>query len=260
MTENRHGGKRSDSVCVLVSGGIDSCVLLVQMAKRYQKVVPVYIRNGLHWEEAELYWLRQFLERVTHSAIQPLRVLELPMGDVYQSHWSLTGQGVPDQHTDSADVYLPGRNLILFCKTAVFCALNGIQVIALAPLKGNPFTDSSSAFLAQFRKTVEQGLKIHLKILTPFSKRGKAWVLRLGRRLPLEATFSCLRPQRYMHCGVCNKCAERINGFKEAGLADRTTYHQDKFVGKTVPFSTNGGDHSEAQPKRTSGRHRPVRV
>jgi 7-cyano-7-deazaguanine synthase len=48
--------------------------------------------------------------------------------------------------------------------------------------------------------------------------------MRLGRDLPLELTFSCIRPVRDQHCGDCNKCAERQLAFRNAGLADRTPY------------------------------------
>jgi 7-cyano-7-deazaguanine synthase len=46
----------------------------------------------------------------------------------------------------------------------------------------------------------------------------------VGDGLPLELTFSCLRPVGGLHCGRCNKCAERRRGFAEAGLPDPTQY------------------------------------
>ena len=39
----------------------------------------------------------------------------------------------------------------------------------------------------------------------------------LGRGLPLELTFSCISPLRGLHCGHCNKCAERQAAFRDAG-------------------------------------------
>jgi 7-cyano-7-deazaguanine synthase len=48
--------------------------------------------------------------------------------------------------------------------------------------------------------------------------------MRLGRGLPLEQTFSCIRPERDLHCGRCNKCAERRHAFAEADMADPTRY------------------------------------
>ena len=49
-------------------------------------------------------------------------------------------------------------------------------------------------------------------------------VIALGDGLPLELTFSCIRPIDGLHCGVCSKCAERRDGFRDAGRVDRTRY------------------------------------
>jgi 7-cyano-7-deazaguanine synthase len=51
-------------------------------------------------------------------------------------------------------------------------------------------------------------------------------VIKLGASLgvPLELTLSCMQPVDGMHCGTCSKCRERRNGFKDAGVVDRTTY------------------------------------
>jgi 7-cyano-7-deazaguanine synthase len=48
--------------------------------------------------------------------------------------------------------------------------------------------------------------------------------MELGRGLPLELTFSCLRPADQLHCGACNKCAERQAAFQAAGMRDGTRY------------------------------------
>jgi len=46
----------------------------------------------------------------------------------------------------------------------------------------------------------------------------------MGKRLPLEATFSCLNPKGYDHCGECNKCTERKKAFFAVGMTDKTKY------------------------------------
>jgi 7-cyano-7-deazaguanine synthase len=199
--------------------------MLVDLTERYAKVIPLYIRNGLVWEEAELYWLRRFLKAVNRPEIGPLRVLDLPMRDVYGAHWSMTGDAVPDRASGWEEVYLPGRNLILLAKTAVYCGLNNIDAIALGPLKTNLFADSSTEFFSGFQELAQRALNRPLQILTPFSQLSKQEVMERGRRLPLELTFSCLNPRGKMHCGVCNKCAERMAAFSDARLKDRTRYH-----------------------------------
>ena len=202
------------------------------MTKTYSRVVPLFIRNGLFWEKAELYWLEQFLEAISDSKLESLKTLDLPMEDVYQLHWSLTGRDIPDHNSEWSEVYLPGRNLILLSKTVVFCALNQIRSIALGPLKTNLFSDSSASFFSGLEKVAEEALSTPLEILRPFSDKDKTEVLKLGAELPLELTFSCISPQRNLHCGACNKCAERIEAFAEAGISDKTIYFDRDTVEK----------------------------
>jgi len=46
--------KKNSSVCVLVSGGLDSAALVGRLSQTYGAVYPVYIRQGLAWEHVEL--------------------------------------------------------------------------------------------------------------------------------------------------------------------------------------------------------------
>ena len=212
--------------CVLISGGLDSCVLLAHLAQQVRELTPLYVQAGLVWEGIELIWLRRFLARLNYSGLQPLRQLSLPVEDTYQSHWSTTGQAVPGAHTEDSAVYLPGRNLLLLSKAAVYCSLNRIGVIALGLLKGNPFPDATPAFLHGLERLASDALTHPLEILTPFRSLTKTEVVQLGKGLPLELTFSCIRPVGEKHCGGCNKCAERRRSFLEAGVQDRTDYHR----------------------------------
>jgi 7-cyano-7-deazaguanine synthase len=213
-----------DQVCVLMSGGLDSCVLASELSREYLKLFPVYVKGGLYWESVELFWLQKFLSSLKAGAIQPLTILRMPLDDLYQSHWSLTGKQIPAFHSDDRKVYLPGRNILLLSKTAVYCAMNKIQNIALGPLKANPFPDSTPAFFKTMQSALDIGLDTRLTILTPLAKLSKTDVLKKGGGLRLDLTFSCLSPQGYHHCGRCNKCAERILSFRKAGIEDKTVY------------------------------------
>jgi 7-cyano-7-deazaguanine synthase len=66
-----------------------------------------------------------------------------------------------------------------------------------------------------------------VEVRTPFGGMGKIAVMALGNGLPLQHTFSCIAPVGDLHCGRCNKCAERRKAFAEAGMADPTQYHSD---------------------------------
>ena len=109
-------------------------------------------------------------------------------------------------------------------KSSIWCALHGYPTIALGTLKGNPFADSSREFFGDVESLVQTAVDHRLEIATPFSELDKAHVLELGRHLQLQHTFSCINPAAGVHCGRCNKCAERQRAFADASIDDVTTY------------------------------------
>jgi 7-cyano-7-deazaguanine synthase len=216
-----------DALAVLTSGGLDSAVLLAESLRGCAAVYPIYVRTGLYWEAVELQYLRRFLEAVRRPVLEPLAILELPVADLYGPHWSITGQDVPRDDSADDEVYLPGRNVLLLAKAMLWCHLQGVQTLALAVLEANPFPDATPAFFAAFQDAVNQAVEGHVRVVCPYAGLGKVEVVRRGRGLPLELTFSCLRPVEGRHCGRCNKCAERQRAFTAAGVAGRSDYHSE---------------------------------
>jgi 7-cyano-7-deazaguanine synthase len=214
----------SSAVALLFSGGLDSAILLGHLLRQDFRVQPIYVRAGLQWERDEFRAVNSFLAAMACERLAPLVTLEMPMADVYGAHWSTTGRDVPGAETEDDAVYLPGRNAILTVKAAVWCRLNGIGQLALAVLGTNPFGDASPEFFSHLEAALAQAIGGRMRIVRPFSEMVKAEVMELGRGLPLELTFSCIDPQKGLHCGRCNKCAERQEAFRSIEMDDPTTY------------------------------------
>jgi 7-cyano-7-deazaguanine synthase len=214
------------SVLVLSSGGVESCGLVGELLTQFDRVVPFYVQCGFTWERAELRGLRRYLKKIACDALAPLGVAGLPLKDTYPhgSHWGLTGHNAPGFDSEDCAVYLPGRNILLLGKAAVYAALQGIETIALGILKGNPFPDSTPFFLRTLEIALSEGLQSPLTIVTPYVQMSKSEVLERGRTLPLSLSFSCIAPKGFLHCGACNKCAERIRAFRSARITDPTVY------------------------------------
>lgn len=215
---------RPARLAVLVSGGLDSAVLVAEAAAACQAVYPLYVRCGLRWEAEELAHLEQFLAAVATPALKPLQVLDVPTRDVYGDHWSLGGAEVPDALSPDEAVFLPGRNILLLSKAMILAHRLSIPAIALGSLSGNPFSDATPDFLDAFQRLMNEALGSQVRVLRPYARLAKLDVLRRGQHLPLEFSFSCLAPVAGIHCGACNKCAERRRAFAAAGLPDRTRY------------------------------------
>ena len=214
------------TVAVLVSGGLDSAVLVASEAQSHV-VQPIYVSSGLSWEPIEQRFLGRSLgEYNAPHAILPLVLLQLPLADVYPvTHWAVSGRPLAHDASD-ADLYLAGRNITLLAKAGIYCAFAGIGRISMGQLRGNPFPDATPEFFATMARVLSLGLERTFDIAVPFISRTKADVIRLGAslRVPFELTMSCLDPRKAMHCGACNKCRERREAFAVSRVADPTVY------------------------------------
>ncbi len=212
-----------DHIAVLASGGLDSCVLIADLS-RTAEVTPVQVSMGLVWEQAELVALEKFLAATAHPNIRPLVKLALPVQSLYGEHWSVTGRDVPPAGTPDEEVYLPGRNVLLFSIVGIWCSLHNVSTMAIGSLSCNPFPDGTPEFFRAFPSVVGMGLNHPLRVIAPYRGKEKIELISRFAGLPLELTLTCLTPINGSHCGVCSKCGERQQAFQDAGIADPTVY------------------------------------
>ena len=213
---------------VLCSGGLDSAVLLADVARREaaSRVQPIYVSVGLAWEPEEIAMIDRLLVTPPFRGVLPIATLRFDMRDVYPpTHWAIRGEP-PGFDTPDEDVYLEGRNIVLLTKAAVFMARARLTRLYIGPLAGNPFPDATPEFFATMARALSLGLAAAIEIAAPFADMHKAEVIGLGRTLgvPLELTLSCMQPAGGLHCGRCSKCRERRDAFHESGIDDPTSY------------------------------------
>lgn len=211
-------------VLALVSGGVESALLLKVLLAEGHTVIPCYVECGMRWEASERAALEGLLGKMAHERLEALVVLASPVRDCYGEHWALTGLGVPDSSSPDEAVELPGRNLLLISKAALYASRCGADAVALGPLRGNPFPDATEAFFAAIAEAAALALGRRVAVLAPLLNMDKVEVLKRSQGLPLDLTFSCISPSGGLHCGRCNKCAERMRAFAASGLEDPTTY------------------------------------
>lgn len=228
------------AVGLLLSGGLDSSILLGHLLAEREAVQPFYVRSHLVWEHEEFRATELFIRAVATPALRPLVVLDLPIHDVYGAHWATTGCGAPGLDSPDSAVYLPGRNVLLSVKAALWCQLHGIEELALATLAGNPFADATATFFERFQEVLTLAAGRPIRITRPLGAMDKREVMLLGRDLPLGLTFSCIAPVGKLHCGRCNKCAERHQAFDRVGVPDPTCYAQPGWPDHTVPSHLDG--------------------
>lgn len=197
--------------------------MLAELARDSQ-VYPIYVQAGMVWEESEMRSVENFLTALKQPNIEPVTYLSAPVGPILDSHWSVTGEGVPDGEAPDEAMFVPGRNILLFSLTAIWCSTHDVSRIAIGSLGGNPFPDATPEFFKSFGDSLSAGLGHEIRIEASFRNLQKSELIRKYSNLPIELSLTCAQPTGSSHCGNCNKCTERQQAFAEAGVEDRTKY------------------------------------
>src|SRR3954453_7771213 len=95
---------------LLLSGGLDSAILLGQQLAAGSVIVQFYVRTGGVWEGAEVRAVRRFLAAIDQPELHELVIFDMPLDDLYGDHLSFSGSGIPYERTPDEAVYLPGHN------------------------------------------------------------------------------------------------------------------------------------------------------
>ena len=219
-------GKRGQ-VVALVSGGLDSAVLLADLLGRGWDVTALSCDYGARHNRREL----ACAARLCRSAGVPQVVIRLAfVGRLFRSHLLKGGGPLPPAAYDAATLrqtVVPFRNGILLAVAAGLAESSGARRVAIAVHGGaHPlYPDCREAFLRHFGEATRLGTYARVRLLRPYARRSKADIVKLGARLKVDfaGTWSCYAGGRF-HCGLCGTCRERRDAFRRAGVPDPTRY------------------------------------
>lgn len=199
---------------LLMSGGIDSTVLLYDLKNRNFRFDALYIDYGSQTHEMELLCSRKICERegvILHHKRIDLR--------------SFLTSYMLENSDDKEDNFIPFRNGILFSLAAGFAESYGYERVYSATWPAYPVysLDCSQEFNKAMKEAIligTQRIKVHL--ITPFDKiRNKGNIISQGQifNVPFEDTYCCYYGEE-RHCWKCKGCIDRTTGFKEAKIKD----------------------------------------
>ena len=216
---------------VLLSGGLDSTVLLHYVVKHLQRQrVHALSFNYAqrHVREIEMAaWQARQLDAVEAHHIIDLSVLD----DVVAGASALVrgGGDVPEMSSISAaaadqpPTYVPNRNMILLSLAAAYAESHACNEVYYGAQSQDEYGywDCTPAFVQRVNGVLSLNRRQAVKILAPFVNKSKAEEIQLGNKLGVDFahTWSCYRGGEEP-CGNCPTCVERRNAFREAGLAD----------------------------------------
>ena len=215
---------------VLTSGGMDSCVTVAIAAQECEELAMLHISYGQRTEKRELKAFNDIADfygcrrRLTTSIAHLAQIggSSLTDNSIEISPADLESKEIPTS-------YVPFRNSHLLSIATSWAEVIHAERIYIGAVAedSSGYPDCRPEFYQAFNKVIELGTRpdTHIKIFTPVIDMRKSEIVLKGVELgaPLHLSWSCYKNEDAA-CGLCDSCALRLRGFKEAGLKDPIDY------------------------------------
>jgi 7-cyano-7-deazaguanine synthase len=226
-----HGGLKAalkkDHKLVILSGGLDSTVVLYDVVKKVgsDRVTAISFDYGQVLNiELELARKTCQLLGVKHQVI--------PLDFVQQILFKTTslikgGQDLKDG--EEQNTYVPFRNMLFFNITLLLAeAAGNVDAIysGIQPHSNfETYWDTTPRFLQGMEHLANMGSPGIRIFKAPFLYSTKAKIVKRGIELgvPFENTHTCYRGEAPA-CGTCPSCRERLEAFEKSGVPDPIKY------------------------------------
>jgi len=211
--------KKSNKALVLLSGGLDSSVVLSVCQDKGYDIYAISFDYGQRHQAA-------FFNCISHEVFK----MEFYGGSALTDDIKVPKNR--DSHSMSKDIpvtYVPSRNIVFLSFASGYAECHNIDniFIGVNAIDYSGYPDCRKNFIDNFEKLINKSTKKGLegnkfKINTPLINLSKKDIIKLGHKngVDFSMTSSCYNPKLKKNCGVCDSCLLRKQGFEEAGLRD----------------------------------------
>ena len=214
---------------VLLSGGLDSVVLLHSCRQDYDEVMALSFDYASKHNAKELAcarWQTQHLG-VLHEVVDITSLSRL-----WKSDLLLSGGDIPEGAYASDNLkqtIVPFRNGVMLALATAVAESWGAQEILLAAHAGDHvlYPDCRPEFVAAMGQAIEFGTQEGIVLKASLVHHHKSDIVALGEQegVDFSQTWSCYKGGE-RHCGRCSTCQERREAFVLAGVEDVTSYEE----------------------------------
>jgi 7-cyano-7-deazaguanine synthase len=216
-----------EDAVILLSGGMDSGVLLAWSRPRYAAVHALSFDYGSKHAAKEVYMARRLAQEYGATFTE----VGLPfINALFTSSLLQSGEAIPDgpYRPDSiSSTVVPFRNGIMLAIATGYAETHRIGTVLIASHTGDHpvYPDCTSEFTDAMSQASTLGTFTKVMVKAPFSGFDKRGIARIGRDLGFDftMTWSCYKGLD-LHCGTCATCLERKYALEfDAGI-DPTRY------------------------------------
>lgn len=204
----------NNKIVLLLSGGIDSTILLYWLLEKNYDVYPFYINYGQNTYEGEIKSIKKILPE---ELLNQTFFLEIP-NIKFIGSGTLSNE-LPEDISSQKEwfqkEFFPNRNMILISLASSYAIKNNITNIAIGVVGENSYSDTKKDFLNSLKKSLCLSLDSTMNIVAPFAELNRKEIIKFASKLevPLLSTFSC-NSLGNKHCLFCNSCREREEAIK----------------------------------------------
>jgi 7-cyano-7-deazaguanine synthase len=220
-----------DKAIVLVSGGMDSLVCAGIVLKEFKDVYFLHMNYG---QKTSFRENKSYHDIADYYSIPLEKRKTIDMTFLKQiGGSSLTDESirVKNYEGDSAEIpdsYVPFRNSIILSLAVSWAEVVGANKIFIgANYEDSPgYPDCRPSYYSAFNQVIKEGTKAkNIEIITPVISMKKKEIVIKGKeiKVPFQLSWSCYKNSDKA-CGVCDSCALRLRGFKEALEIDPIEY------------------------------------
>ncbi|MDR4508157.1 MAG: 7-cyano-7-deazaguanine synthase QueC [Candidatus Brocadiaceae bacterium] len=220
-----------DLAIVLLSGGMDSCVV-AGLANTHYLLALLHVNYGQRTESKEL---ESFAGIASHYAVPEERMLISnidflrKIGGSSLTDHTIEVQNAPLCKEEIPASYVPFRNTLFLTIAVSWGEVIGAKKIFIGAVdQDSPgYPDCKPAYYEIFNRLIRSGTKTTtaIEIETPLIHMSKTEIVKTGISIgaPLQLSWSCYK-NTMKACGLCHSCSLRLKAFQEAGMKDPIAY------------------------------------
>lgn len=189
------------STVILLSGGIDSCLMSILTKEAGVEQKALFINYG------QLNYEREYEAVVKHA--KRFELSKPTLMDISAFGQSITS-GLTDHKKHIVDeAFLPGRNLLLLLIGSAYAFHNNCKSVSIGLLKEDTaiFPDQTDDFINSAEYAISKAMGKSIDIVTPLRDFYKSDVVSLAEEKGIIDSYSC-HAGTEQPCGICISCLE----------------------------------------------------